>query len=689
MFPGAGRWVRGFYALSHGLSLGALVGIWLAACLFALRVIQLIVYWPADGAALSAELWSALWMGLRFDAKVCAVTALLCWPLLSIRPLARMTVALWGLLFMLLGLINFYYYGFYKTPIDSVVFGVVDDDTAAIFKTIGQDFPLGQMAWFLLLAVGTAVGGALWLERWWRRHGQARWWRTGGLWALPLLVLALLLVAKGTLKGMALQPNNLTVTTQPFLNDAVPNGITALHNAWFAYRESTVLGQPDSGLRALGFESPRQAAALLGWPTQTDDDAAKALLAQGANQANGQHLVFFQMESWSAEPLRYQSARLDVMGRLEQQLKDAVWFDNFDAAHIGTHPALEAILFASPVTPISTGRYRDVVFPWGLAQVFKRAGYDTLFVTSGQSGWRELNRVLRTQGFDEFVDAATLSKRYPKAQGGIWGLWDGYMTRYIHERLRAQPAGRPLFVYAMSTTNHPPYEVPDTARQVNLDMAGWQGDRSSDSLLASLYAYRYANEVLADFVAQVRSDGPPNRVLVAATGDHNMRTVGGYAEPQRQVMRQQVPFMVWGAPPLRCPAQRHAPASHLDMFPTLLPMLGIRSGYLQTGRNLWDCDGADAVALTFVQQARTSQALWQLGHEQTLACQPPGSPCAWPHRQDERARARLALLDWNVRRHVLAAQRGAALSGGGSLPASSTPDLPVTKSPTPATPTPP
>jgi len=663
----------------RGLILGWLAGAWLVLCLGAVRLIQLGHYWPSDDAGLAQELHLALWMGLRFDAKVCASAAVLLWPLLSWRRTARTTLVVWTVLYVLLALINFYYYGFYKTPIDSVVFGVIDDDTQAIFKTIWLDFPVGQIAIFLLVAMGVSIAGVLRIERAW----QARWTRwvaarasgvattaatqlrqsltlSWGLWlSLPLLVLLTLMLVKGTLKGVALQPANLTITTQPFLNDAVPNGVTALHNAWFSHHESTHVDDVNAGLQARGFQSPQQAAQALGWGTPDDDALAAQLLAQGANRLNGKSLVSFQMESWSAEPLRYQSPQFDVMARLREPLQHAAHFDNFDSAHVGTHPSLEAILLGTPLTPISTGRYRDVVYPWGLAHVLKRAGYDTVFVTSGESGWRELDRVLLRQGFDEFVDAAALRLRYPDAGGGVWGVWDGYMMRYIQARLQAQPANKPLFIYGMTTTHHPPYEVPAEALRVKFDMAQWKGDASSESLLPRLFSYRYANDVLGALVSEVQASPLGARTVMAATGDHIMRTVGLYVEPERRVMRQQVPFVVWGAPPLQCASRQHEPASHLDMFPSLLPMLGVHEGYLRTGRNLWDCQARDALAapmaLSFVDQVRTPQAMWQLGQPDTLGCQPPDVACTWSAEQDQQARARVALLDWNVRRRVLQA----------------------------------
>jgi hypothetical protein len=52
--------------------------------------------------------------------------------------------------YVMLSLVNLHYFGFYKTPIDSLVFGLVEDDTVAVLQTIWRDFPV---VWTLLLAV--------------------------------------------------------------------------------------------------------------------------------------------------------------------------------------------------------------------------------------------------------------------------------------------------------------------------------------------------------------------------------------------------------------------------------------------------------------------------------------------------------------------------------------------------------
>ncbi len=645
--------LRGMYrGLAIGLAVCFALGLWLSLP----RLLMLAYYWPTPGDDLWAELLDALLMGGRFDMKVAASSVLLLFPLLGYSRTTQATVKVWATLFAILAVVNFYYYGFYKIPIDSVIFGLFDDDTLGVLQTIWQDFPIGQIAIVLCLAIITAI----WASRRaavYMAHlvdvTPAKAWHLA--W-IPVLLVVIVMLGNGMYKGMPLQTTNTTATSKVFLNHAVPNGVSALYYAWNSYKSSVDIGNAEQGVKAYGFASPVDAAKVLGLNAATQDELQSLLLANGPNQQNGKNLVFLQMESWSAEPFKYQSKDLDVLAGLNSKLGTAWLFNNFDSASGGTHPALEAIILNTPISPITIGKYRDVVFNWGLPSVFKKAGYDTLFVTSGLSGWRELNRSMRIQGFDEVIDAASLTAKYPGAGSGLWGVWDAYMFKYIQERLEAQPKDRPLFVYAMSTTNHPPYEIPDDYKQFPFDINKWPGDKSSEKLIPNLQSYRYVNDELAKFVSAVEAGKSGAKTMIAATGDHNVRTFGQYVSPESQVMRQQVPFVVWGANQAICPQALHQAASHLDMFPTLFPLLGIHQGYLLTGRDLSKCpsakDKGDGLAVTFVGQARTEHAMWNVGNEKTMTCQPLGSVCDWRLDLDEKVRARLALMDWNVRYRV-------------------------------------
>jgi hypothetical protein len=82
--------------------------------------------------------------------------------------------------------------------------------------------------------------------------------------------------------------------------------------------------------------------------------------------------------------------------------------------------------------------------------------------------------------------------------------------------------------------------------------------------------------------------------------------------------------------------------------------LGVNDGYLKTGRNLFDCsNNSSPTSLTFVSQVRTASQLWLLGQPKTHICLESSNDCDLPETQDVVMRARVALLDWNIRRAIL------------------------------------
>lgn len=653
-------------ALSSAILQAWVMVLSVAVILSVLRVMQIAWHWPSGLDVPLADLWSVVFQGARFDLKVSAAAAVLLLPLLLIVP-ARFHGWLAGtvaVLFVTASLVNLHYFGFYKTPIDPVVFGFFEDDTKAILQTIWSDFPvvltlavLSGASWAAIAARKALYGR---LSLWFNRQ-RAPVWLTllGVLFGMFMLVLT----TKGTLRAMALGRQNVSVTTSQFLNDMVPNGVIALKFAWDSRRESQNLSDPLLGLKRLGFGSPLAAARVLGINAADEAALRASLIAQGPDvpPAAGQprkNLLFFLMESWGAEPLLYQAKNFDVMGRLAPTLANACHFSNFESAQPGTHPALEALLFSTPITPLTLGLQGKKPIPWAVPLVLKRAGYHTLFVTSTRSGWRNLDRVLKTQGFDEVIDANDLRAAYPEATLGIWGVWDSYLFRYLSERLK-KPSDKPLFVFVLTATNHPPYDLPPEYKPVKRDRALWGGDRSSDELWPNIDSYHYATDLLGGLVQEVRAGPLRDNTVIAATGDHNGRSFGLYDSPEHNYLAHQVPFVIWDQG-LNCGPQQKLPAGHRDMFPTLFPLLGVGSAYVKTGRNLLldPAQQADTalqtpISLSYYGPARSAKGSWMLGDPASFKCTPGGAQagpdCRFDPKLDEQARAQVGLLDWNVR----------------------------------------
>lgn len=105
------------------------------------------LYYRAEQSFFSE--WPALVLGARLDAKWFAILLLPAWItwLLGLWRAAFLSVARWLAVtalavFILLGLINIGFYGFYVTPISSLIFGFLQDDTQAILITLWRNWPI-------------------------------------------------------------------------------------------------------------------------------------------------------------------------------------------------------------------------------------------------------------------------------------------------------------------------------------------------------------------------------------------------------------------------------------------------------------------------------------------------------------------------------------------------------------------
>jgi len=635
-----------------------------AAMLSIVRLTQIYWLWPAGFHSSYTDIATVIFQGARYDLKVCAAAALLFVPVMMFLPtrLHGWVVGIIAVTFILLSLINLHYIIFYKVPIDPVIFGFLEDDTKAILQTIWSDFPVIPTL-LLLFALSWAAVYAhdrLFVAL----DSRIVFRRIPSLLLFLAAVLALLLMLmtiKGTLRAMALGKQNTSVTNSQFLNDMVPNGVIALKYAWDDRTEAQDIRDPLQGLKHLGFDSPMDAAHLLGIEATDEKGLRAALIANdpGNERRHKKNLLFFLMESWGAEPLLYQSDDFDMVGRLAPTLKHACHFSNFDTIQSGTHPALEALLFSTPITPLTQGLQGRSEIPWSTALIFKRAGYHTMFVTSARSGWRDLDRVLKVQGFDEVVDANDIRAIYPEAELGIWGVWDGYLYKYLSEHLKQSKDGKPLFLFVLTATNHPPYDLPADYKPPKLNMAKWKGERTYDTLEENLKTYRYALDGLGALIQEIQSGPMGKETVIAATGDHNARSFGRYMTSDRRYLSNQVPFIIWGDQ-IDCGSQLKLPASHRDMLPTLYPLVGIGGGYVKTGRNLLADPATQKNSImdsprifSYYGPARNDKGAWTLGDPASYICTPPsgnaGSACKFNAEEDRQDRAFVGLLDWNVR----------------------------------------
>lgn len=631
------------------------------------------IFYFGSSVQVDADLLKILLMGFRVDLKwslMLLIPAWLCWALgywfTSLRQAAKGFAGLAAVLMMVLGVVNICFFSFYHTPISSIIFGLWQDDTRAILQTIWSDWPVVQLVAGALVLCAVPLLAARFTPR-------AKGYREETRWPVAVVVILVLSAAlgvgvRGSFGKFPLRLQDWAVTTDAFLNAAVPNGAAALYEAWKSQQMLVLKGSPEDGLKKLGFSSPQQAMSIL--KRQAGDVKLTATpLAQPPEV-----VIISLMESMGRDEFESDKPGVnDTLGALRDELRYAQVFRQGIAVEGGTFPSLEGILFDTPISPISQSRYGSKKFPFSRLWDYKEAGYETVFLTSGSVSWRQMDRNFPRQGFDVILGDQDILQKFPEAGHGTWGVGDEWMFRYATALLREKLAqGKKVFLFTLSTTNHPPHVVPDGVSVNPVDPALLPpyivDDRSTELMRRRLETYQYSANALGRFVQSLREAGIAQKMVMAATGDHNSRMhyeARGYWHHGNGV-----PILFWlpeGS--LKTPADLKRWVSHRDIFPTLNALVLGRAPGLTEGRNLFAPAGripaqSFATLDTFGLVLADSGAV-SIGADGVLTCYRwqddtmlPESVCSPENRRaGDIGRAQRALRDYEVRRVLLSNEK--------------------------------
>lgn len=530
----------------------------------------------------------ALWVGLRIDAKWLALSltpGFLLFLLSYWRPFLFKYSALFaglGLFSMvLLDAVNFGFFSFYKTPISPLIFGLFQDDTKAILETIWSDWPI--LPYLLVLFLGTVFPFLLGFLTFNKVRFSPRGKPLFILGLTSVLIIAFLI--RGSLGKFPLRQEDFAVSRIQIINASVPNGAAALYESVKAWRNFQIKGDPTQALTKFGFATVEQAEKDL--PKRSNSQTQLPFRP---------NVVFTVMESMSGDIFNSHDVLINnTLGALDRALEDAVVFRKAVSIENGTFPSLEGLLFDTPLNPISQSAYGRKELSFSQVRAFKEAGYRTIFLTGCPEPWRQINDTFKFYGFEEIYGQAAIGEKFPNAEKSPWGIGDKWMFKFAEDLLKeAEGTGRPVFIMMLSTTNHPPFKVPDGEQVSKVDISklpktiNLEGsyDGNMEMLLKT---YQYAANSLGNFILDLKDKGWLKNTIVAATGDHNARMRYQSEGNWHHVFG--VPVLFWiPDQQLKLSVNSDRWVSHRDIIPTLLAMSTGKTLGNEKGRNLFAKD---------------------------------------------------------------------------------------------------
>jgi len=302
-------------------------------------------------------------------------------------------------------------------------------------------------------------------------------------------------------------------------------------------------------------------------PSEQHDASASTQHHQQATRVRERplNLVIVLLESLGADYVGSLGGK-DLTPELDKLAGQGIAFERLYATGIRSARGIEAVISGfTPTTQLSVikrGETQSNFFT--LASLLERNGYQTSFIYGGESHFDNMKRFFLNNGFQTIVD----EKDYEDAAfTGSWGVSDEDLFDRAHDMF-SNAGDTPFFSFVFASSNHSPFEIPEG----RVDESPF-GPRET--------AINYADYALGRFFDEARQSDYWEDTVFLIVADHSVRVVGGVLVP---VERFRIPGVIVGGPvgPRKIPGI----ASQIDLFPTLLSLIGLSSNHPGIGRDL-------------------------------------------------------------------------------------------------------
>lgn len=493
------------------------------------------------------------------------------------------------------------FYSFFQDHLNILFFGLLEDDTQALMVTFWKNYPVVP----ILCAVGLLLAVIAYTVRSvFRSWESARsFFHPGPFKFLFMSALSLTLLfggARGGYGQFVLSPKYADFSTNLFVNQVALNGMVTFEKAFKMRARRSAAGF--SMEKEMGYENGIHEAFsdFLGLDTSPTDKIQLPSLLERRTPLNEAlektqpHVVVFVMESFGGSWNRYNSETFNFLGPLKDHIESDLYFRNFISSDNGTIGSLMAVASNLPPRPgarfLSESRYMQLPLTSSAHRPYLANGYETSFVYGGKLGWRGVGKYFKRQGYHhvEGENAIRENLKLTGVQGTEWGLYDEHLFNHVMKKLK--DAKTPQFILALSTTNHPPFEVPPGFKAPGaLEIPPALKERitrEEDLFIERFKAFQYSNTVLSKFLTEVKNGPLKDSAVVSFTGDHNFWGFMSYGGDERFI-KYQVPFYIYAPESLRPKSYDSEKfGSHEDIFPTLYHMTLSDAPFIAFGENL-------------------------------------------------------------------------------------------------------
>lgn len=298
------------------------------------------------------------------------------------------------------------------------------------------------------------------------------------------------------------------------------------------------------------------------WPNLKQDQV-------NVQPLNPKNIVIIQIESMSASFMNSYGSEKNITPHLDRLLHEGVWFSNLYATGTRTVRGLEAMSAGLPPLPgESIVRQTNNKNLYTLGSMLRKQSFEPMFVYGGYGYFDNMNAYFSGNGYSilDRNDFSTENTGFAT----VWGVADEMLFNEAIKQIdRDSKAGVKRFMHIMTTSNHRPYVYPDG----RIDIPSKTGRDG---------AVKYTDWAINNFLQEAKMKPWFDDTLFVIVADHNASVAGKISLPPDKYL---IPALFY-APKLLAAKRVETMSSQIDLTPTVLALLGVKTNGVFFGQDL-------------------------------------------------------------------------------------------------------
>lgn len=559
----------------------------------------------ASGAA---QIFSAMFTGLRLSLKTAGAVTLISFVLVTIGGMKTRVRLLIGiiasLIFSMLFMLRFPYWRAFQSTFGMEVVQGFHDDIFSIIVTLIQEYGIiwRFLVAFLLTLICIAILSRLLMIKTFPLPILDSTKKIAGFSAglcAGIFLFGLFVRFGGSFTyGSGINWENAGVTTDDFLNECILDDAQAL------YRARAMAKRMEAGeISGVDPDNIQAAAQVIAVNKEIAEKNLAPYLerkAAGERIKKPQHIFIILGETFMQWPMLGKYDELLIAEGIKSLIaeENCYYSRNFMPNGDFTSTAITGLVTGLPDVNIKVNyqsRTYDKLYITSMAPPLRELGYNIDFWYGGMPSWDSIAKMSFAQGFDNFYGYPDFNA--PKET--TWGTKDENLFNALLAHLDEES---PTVHLVMTTTNHPPYSLDLSAEGFNVNaeieaLKKLPNVADAEQLAIELGHYWYMDEVITNFIHSASAKVPESLFIV--TGDHAVR-----CDPSTHPTifeHQSVPFVMYGAGITKEILPPDAVGDHISIVPTIIELIAPKDfAYYSIAPSLFDSDGVGFNNSTFL-----------------------------------------------------------------------------------------